>query len=205
MEVYGASCDGSEGDCAAVSAAVTMYTRRSGDVGLEFNPPSTTTTQPNVFDIAEVVKKLKSVPGALVKAITQMQPNLPDMNADINALDIVAVVDGVKEKAYAFSGPCACPSTTPCNTTACSSGGQCTGLYGTGAMCVKTCNSGDNVGEPCINNTHCGKCLGGANLGYPCDANADCPLSTCSLDVCGNPGNPTNPGFCRDRCGRCTP
>jgi hypothetical protein len=31
-----------------------------------------------------------------VKAITQLQPNVPELNADVNALDIAATVDAVK-------------------------------------------------------------------------------------------------------------
>ena len=40
-------------------------------------------------------------------------------------------------------------------------------------MCVKVCTSGDNIGEPCINNNHC-------------------PNGACAAA-----------GTCRDRCGRC--
>ena len=92
-----------------------------------------------------MVNKFKNLAGAPVHARAQVQPNLPELNSDINALDIVAVVDAVKGLAYAFSGPCVCPSTVTC-------GGTCTGCAG---MCVKTCVGGANAGEPCINNTHC--------------------------------------------------
>jgi len=88
-EVYGATCLGTEDTCTAVSPAVTMYTRRSGDAAPNFNPPATT-GQPDALDVAAVVNKLKNLPGALVKAITQLQPNVPELNADVNALDIVA-------------------------------------------------------------------------------------------------------------------
>jgi hypothetical protein len=122
-----------------------MYTRRAGDVASGFNPPLTT-TQPDALDVAAVVNKLKNLPGALVKAITQLQPNLPELNANINALDIAAVVDGVKKVRYAFGGPCLCPSAVTC-------GGSCTGCAG---LCVKTCSGGANAGDPCIDSTrHC--------------------------------------------------
>ncbi|MEK7755757.1 MAG: hypothetical protein AAB385_00930, partial [Planctomycetota bacterium] len=100
-------------------------------------------------------------------------------NANVNALDIVAVVDAVRGLKYAFSGPCVCPSTVTCGSTTppagtpCTGPTQCAGL-GAGSMCVKTCTGGANMGDPCINNSHC-------------------PLSACGA------------GFCRDRCGRCTP
>jgi hypothetical protein len=175
VEVFAAICKGNEDTCAAVSEPVTMYTRRSGDVEVPFNPPSTT-TQPDVTDVAQLVNKFKNLAGALSKATTQLQPNLVELNADINALDVVAVVDAVKQKAYGFSGPCPCPSTVPCGSTACSTATPCVTAFGAGALCVKTCSGGDNAGEPCINDTH-GHCPGG---------------------TCGS-------GFCRDACGRCTP
>jgi len=176
VQTYGASCKGAEAGCTNVSTAVTMYTRRSGDAGPNFNPPATT-TQPDALDIAQVVNKLKNLPGALVKAIAQLQPNLPELNADVNALDIVAVVDAVKQRAYAFSGPCPCQSAVPCGpapgSVACTTPTPCVTAFGAGAMCVKTCSGGDNPGDPCINDTHC-------------------------------PGSGTcGAAYCRDRCGRC--
>jgi hypothetical protein len=152
-----------------------MYTRRSGDVEVPFNPPSTT-TQPDVTDVAQLVNKFKSLPGAPIKAVSQLQPNLPELNADINALDIVAVVDAVKQRAYAFGGPCPCPSMVTCGSMSCSSATPCIAAHGAGALCVKTCTGpGPLMGDPCINNTHC---VGSGTCGA---------------------------GFCRDRCGRCSP
>ena len=192
VQAYAASCAGMEGSCLDVSPPLRLTTARSGDVEAPFNPPSTT-TQPDVTDVAQLVNKFKNLPGALVKAITQLQPNLPELNADINALDILAVVDALKQKAYAFSGPCPCPSLMTCGSlappagTPCATDTMCIALPaanggGPGALCVKTCVGGTNDGVPCINDTH-GHCPDGG--------------------VCGN-GGPT-PGFCRDRCGRCTP
>jgi len=175
IENVAATCAGIEDFCVIVSSPLQVKTARSGDVEQPFNPPSTS-TQPDVTDVAQLVNKFKSLAGALPKATTQLQPNLPELNADINALDILAVVDAVKQKAYSFTGPCPCPSTVPCGSTSCSSATPCVTAYGTGALCVKTCIGGDNAGDPCINDTH-GHCPGG---------------------TCGS-------GFCRDRCGRCTP
>jgi len=173
VQVYGASCMGAEAGCTAVSPAVTMFTRRSGDVEVPFNPPSVS-SQPDVTDIAQLVNKFKNLSGAMVKSISQLQPNLPELNADINALDIVAVVDSVKGLKWAFSGPCACPSLVTCGATACTSPTPCVTAYGAGSTCVKTCTGpGPLMGDPCINNTHC---VGSGTCGA---------------------------GFCRDRCGRC--
>jgi len=119
---------------------------------------------------------VKNVAGAPVKAIAQLQPNLPELNSDVSALDIVAVVDAVKQFAYAFKGPCPCPSLVTCAGVACPTGpSPCVTAFGAAAMCVKTCSGGGpNDGLPCVNAAHC---PGGA---------------------CGSP-------FCRDACGRCSP
>jgi hypothetical protein len=175
---------GAEAGCAAVSAPVTMYTRRSSDVEAPMCPPTcsgATGDQPDVTDVAQLVNKIKNAAGALTKAISQLQPNLPELNADISALDIVAVVDAVKKLSYSYSGPCPCPSTVMCGATPCASAAVCLTTYGVGATCVKTCVGGTNPGDPCIDNTH-GHCPGG---------------------VCGE--TDATPGYCRDRCGRCTP
>jgi len=180
VEIFAASCKGSEDTCTAVSSAVTMTTRRSGDIAANFNPPSTS-TQPDAIDVTQLVNKFKNVSGAPSKVVAQLQPNLPELNADINALDIVAEVDAVKQFAYSFSGPCACPSAVPCDpaidSVACTTPTVCVTTFGAGALCVKTCSGGDNAGDPCINNMHCP----------------------------GSPPGTCENGFCRDRCGRCTP
>ncbi len=154
------ACMGTEGTCMDVSTPLQITTTRSGDIVELFNPPDSS-NQPDAIDIAQLVNKFKSLPGAPIKASAQLQPNLPELNASINALDITACVDAFKGYAYAFSGPCPCPSTVIC-------GGSCTGCAG---LCVKTCLGGDNAGEPCINDTHC--------PGGTCS-----PAGTCR-DLCG--------------------
>ncbi len=167
-QVYGPGCKFIEAGCAQIGPSVLMTTRRAGDIVAAFNPPSTT-TQPDGIDVAQIVSKFKSLPGSPSKADAQVQPNVPELNADVSAIDITILVDNFKGLAYPFSGPCVCPSTVTCGSTPCSSPTPC----GDGT-CVKTCDGGFNVGLPCINNTHC-------------------PSSTCGT------------GFCRDRCGRCSP
>lgn len=170
-------------DC--FSEVLVLGTSRSGDVTFDFNPPAPT-AQPDVLDVAQLVNKFKSLIGAPSKSVCQLQPNALEPQTDVNVLDILAVVDALKQKAYAFAGPCPCPSLMTCGTTACSSDAVCSALPpasggGQGAKCVKTCVGGGNAGEPCLNDTH-GHCPGG---------------------VCGNGG--MTPGFCRDRCARCKP
>ncbi len=185
VQAYSSSCMGSEATCTNVSAPVTMYTRRSGDVEAPYNPP-TAVPQPNAIDLAQVVNKFKSVVGAPVKCRAQLQPNLPELNADVNAIDIVSVVDAIGGKAYPYAGPCPCPSKMLCRNTPCATPAVCVALPaanggGAGAMCVKTCVGGSADGQPCIGAAHCP----GAGA------------------VCRNGG--ASPGFCRDKCGRCGP
>jgi hypothetical protein len=177
VQAYSSACLGTEDTCQTVSPPVEMYTRRSGDVEAVYRPPGTT-TQPDSIDIAQVINHFTGQPGAPVKCRVQLQPNMPEIKADVNALDIAAVVDAVKGLPYAQGGPCPCPSLMPCRQTSCTGAATCTALPainggGPGAMCVKTCSGGSKADGPCINNSHC-------------------PGGTCSAT-----------GFCRDKCGRC--
>ncbi len=197
-------CRGNEAACAAVSAPLVLSTGRYGDIVAEFSPPSHT-TQPDVTDVSQVVSKFKNVGGAPPKAIAQLQPNLPELNTDVNVSDIVQCVDAYKQFAYPFSGPCPCPSQALCGALECTNDPTCvgSGLSGLGAeaLCIKTCTGGANAGNPCLNHTHCPgalcasvlKCATGGNAGLACSSDADCPDGTCGM------------GYCRDRCGRCTP
>jgi hypothetical protein len=195
VQAYAVSCMGAEAGCTDVSAAVQMLTRRSGDVWPLYNPPSTT-KQPDGLDIAVMFNKFRAIPGPPSKAIAQVYGNLPELNSDINALDIATVADAFLGFAYPFSGPCVCPSAVTCGSTSCTSPTVCAG-----GMCVKTCSGGPNDGEPCLNGKHCGNtCATGPRVGQPCATDSDCLVgNTCTIvGTCGR-------GVCRDRCGRCTP
>ncbi len=155
---FASGCKGWEASCTAVSPPEVITTRRAGDVAPVFTPPSTT-TQPDGLDVAALVDKFKSLPGAISKSVVQQQPNLPDLLGDVSALDVLVVVDYFKGRFYPFSGPCPCPSPVPCNATACASSAAC----GSGT-CVRTCSSGGgNDGQPCTRDSHCpgGTCLVG--------------------------------------------
>lgn len=160
-------CDESLIAESAFSAPLTTTTARWGDVLAEY--PTTPGSQVTALDVAAVIAKFKSLPGAIKRAQAQIQPNVPELNSDVSSLDILGVVDAFKGIAYPFHGPCPCPSTVTCDVTACSNSTPCGG-----GTCVKTCIDGIYVGLPCINNTHC-------------------------------PGGACGTGFCRDRCGRCSP
>lgn len=157
VQVVAADCMGSEPTCSLVSPFNILITARYGDITLPFNPPYSE-TQPDALDVVVLVDKFKNIPGALSKTFAQLQPNVPDLNGDLSALDIVAGVEAVKGLAYPFSGPCACPSPVTCGVTPCNTSAPCNG-----GMCVRTCAGGDNDGEPCNNNTYCpsGECAPG--------------------------------------------
>jgi hypothetical protein len=173
VEILPDTCRGNEANCSDVSPATRLITARYGDVFPPFSPPDTS-TQPDALDVAAMVDKYKCICGTSTKAQMQLEPNLPELNEDLSALDIVAAVDAFKGLAYAESGPCPCPSTVTCGSTSCASPTPCTTAFGAGATCVQTCAHGSNEGDPCLDDTNC---VGG---------------------TCGG-------GYCRDRCGRCTP
>ncbi len=142
-------CTGNLDTCTLVSAPLPLRTARFGDVIEPYNPPSAA-TQPDGIDVAAMVDKFKNVPGAASKTATQLQPDLPDLLADMGALDVSACVDAFNGRAYPFQGPCVCPSLVTCDSTACGSDADC----GDG-LCVKTCTAGPNVAQPCRSNAHC--------------------------------------------------
>lgn len=166
---YSISCQGVEATCPQVSPPVQAQTRRSGDIAMPWNPPATS-TQPDPQDVVAVLDKFINRPSAPSKVVAQIQPNVTELNSNINALDTVATIDAFRGRAYPFSGPCACPSTVTCNLTSCSGSNECSG-----GLCIMTCTGGAHADQPCRNNADC---LGGS-----------CPAT----------------GFCRDRCGRCSP
>lgn len=190
LEALSSICKGTESSCTVLSNAVRFNTRRAGDLATPYNPPSGS-VQPDSLDVTSIVDKFKGNPNSPPKPAMKLQPNVPDPNVDIDALDIVAVIDHFRGFAYAYFGPCPCPSTVACNAVACASDAACSG-----GSCIKTCASGPKIGQQCQNNQHCGSCAGGGSAGYPCDVNGDCPGGVCTLGTCGT-------GFCRDRCGRC--
>ncbi len=191
VRAYGSDCKGSEGTCTNVSAEVTIKTRRAGDIAAGFAPLAA--GQPNAIDVVGAVNNFKKAVGAPKHLEAQVQPNLPNLNRDVDALDIQAIVANVKLGAYPYSGPCPCPSTVVCNATPCSGTNPCAG----GNLCLQTCSAGPRTGELCTSNKHCGMCVGGTRPGIPCDNSGQCDGGTCTTGTCNTQG------FCRDKCGRC--
>lgn len=193
VSTFSSSCKGVEPTCTSTGTPAQLATRRAGDVASPFSPPSGA-TQPDGLDVVAMVNKFRNLSGAPSKTFAQIQPNLVELNADLNAIDIVTVVDAFRGLAYGYNGPCPCPSPVTCETTPCTTPGQCSG-----GLCVKTCAGGTNADQLCLSNKHCNSCIGGLRDGQPCDPSdpSFCLGGSCSNDAtCGE-------GFCRDRCGRC--
>lgn len=184
-----------------VSGSVPLFTARYGDVTKPYAPPAFKTA-PDSLDVAVLVDKFKKL-YKIENAATKLSPNVIRLDIDVDALDITLCVDAFGGRAYAQSGPCACPSTVPCDGTQCANDAACALIYGAGALCIPTCNGGANDGLPCGSNKDCNYCAQGTRDGLPCPAGTGDPCpggGTCSTDgVCG----PER--YCRDRCGRCGP
>lgn len=104
----GSSCRGNEDTCTSVSDPLEIATSRWADVEAPFSPPSAS-AQPDFGDVAALVNKFRSLPGALSKVRTKLQPDIPNMNTDVDFMDITGCVNAFKGKGYPFSGPLPCP------------------------------------------------------------------------------------------------
>jgi len=186
VETYGASCAGNDPAlCTNLGIPVTMFTRRHGDVAPVFTPPDV--GQPGSTDVAEILRALNKQ-GPLRKVGAKIYPNLPEENIDLDVGDLGRVLQAAEGYAYPPSepGPCPCPPVHPltglpllCGVTSCAcdaAAGPCAACGG--GQCIKTCSLGENDGLACRDNIF---------------SHNHCPGGTCG------------DGFCRDRCGRCTP
>ena len=117
VEYLSASCMGVEGSPAcqsggsSVSAQATLRTTRWGDVESLYNPPSAN-AQPDVGDIAALVSKFRSAPGAPIKARALLagvdQFGNVNMAGDFDFTHIAACVDAFRGRPYPYTLP-ACP------------------------------------------------------------------------------------------------
>ena len=101
-----ASCMGIEATCAAVSTALGIGTTRWGDVAELYNPPSIT-AQPDIADIAALVSKFRSAPGAPIKARGLLAGDdsfgnmfTATINNDLGFAHIAACVDAFRGRSY---------------------------------------------------------------------------------------------------------
>ncbi len=101
-------CAGNEQNCPVVSAGLQIVTARWADIETPFNPP-VMTAQPDVGDIAALVNKFRSAPGAPIKARAAISGEIPDLIPDIGFDHIAACADGFRGRPYPHAGPQTCP------------------------------------------------------------------------------------------------
>lgn len=173
IQVVGSDCSDLNDEGCYSDPPLIISTSRWGDVVAPFQPPSIA-TQPTIADVLAVVDKWL---GALnpVKALAQIQPNVPNPNLNVGIADVLRVVDAWLGSAYSFFGPCICPPDIECVEC-----GICSGS----SKPEITCLTNDD-------------CPGTRTCGAP---NPDiCVVgATCSSDETGF-GN----WYCRDLCKRC--
>lgn len=98
-------------DTSCYSTPLPVETGRWGDIFPSFSTPGGT-TQPDALDIANIVKKFKSMPGAPSKTLAQLQPALVNPANLIDAIDISRAVQAFQGNPYPFD------ITTSCGTAA---------------------------------------------------------------------------------------
>ena len=126
------ACQGQEDECAFVSTALEIRTRRMGDIATPFTPPSPT-VQPDLGDTAAVVNKFRGVAGAPIKAVA-----LVDVSNLFGEISVAQLTNDLSFGSISWSvlsfcgfrypgqmGKCA-NSNTPCTTDAnCGANGPC--------------------------------------------------------------------------------
>jgi hypothetical protein len=101
----------SEG-CPTVSSFIysplfQVVTGRWGDVETPFNPPANT-QQPDVGDLAALVSKFRSAPGAPIKARSMLSGAVPNLVGDVDFGHISSCVDAFRGMGYPYSPPANC-------------------------------------------------------------------------------------------------
>lgn len=109
VEALAISCQGNETGCTAVSGPLTIKTTRWADLEEPYNPPSTT-AQPDLADVAALVNKFKSAPGAPGKArallagddiFGMIAPHT--MSVDLSFAHIAACLDAFRGNPYQYA------------------------------------------------------------------------------------------------------
>ncbi len=106
VEVLAESCMGNEADCADILDSYTIKTTRWGDVETPYNPPSAT-IQPDLGDVASLVNKFRSAPGAPTKARALIAGadefgNI-DSLVDLSLAHVSVCVDAFRGRVYLYT------------------------------------------------------------------------------------------------------
>ncbi len=149
-----------------VSSPLEIRTTRWADLETPYNPPSTT-TQPDVGDVAALVNKFRDAPGAPIKARAMINGsdafgNITTLGVGLGFSQISACVNAFRGQAYPFT------------MGSCNLGGQC-GHDGVFCNSTSDCVAAGNT-DPCIHDSS-SKCNSDAdcvgNYAPPC--NLYCP------------------------------
>jgi len=135
-----AGCPNLAADEDCWSTPITVETGTWGDVTSPFAGDSVA-PQPDFNDVAALVQKFLSAPGAPIKPVAQLQPNVVFPNRAIDFKDIATVVASFVGTPYSVinHGPCPCPSSVTCGATACTADSVCGGGYCIGGTCRDAC------------------------------------------------------------------
>ena len=125
----------------SVGPPLASVTGRFGDVAPLFEGDDPAAPQPDFNDIAATVQKFLAAPGAPIKAMAQLQPNVVFPDRSIDFKDIAADVSAFVEVPYAsmFAGPCTCPSGVTCGATPCAGDTECSGGFCIDGFCTDAC------------------------------------------------------------------
>jgi len=105
VEILDSSCMGNEESCATILDSFTIGTSRWADVEFPYNPPSPT-AQPDLADVASLVNKFRSAPGAPIKARALLAGvdafgNI-DSSLDLSLAHVAVCVDAFRGRAYPY-------------------------------------------------------------------------------------------------------
>lgn len=145
VESVAAACAGVEDSAPAcqsggenVSSQLEIRTTRWADLQAEFNPPSAT-TQPDLGDIAALVAKFRSAPGAPIKARALLSGydafgafSTALLEGDLNFSHIAACVAAFRGNGYPFQM------------------GRCATFSGSGGACTTDADCTGNSAPPCL-------------------------------------------------------
>ncbi len=124
------------------STPLTITTAKFADVVAPFfvNPGD---IEPSFQDISAFVQKFLATPGAPIKAVVQLQPNVVFPDRPIDFKDINAAVLSFLNATYfdmSFAtGPCVCPSLVTCGATTCLTDVECGGGLCVDGACADAC------------------------------------------------------------------
>ena len=111
VENVSVACQGSEANCTAVSAPLSIATTRWGDVRAPYNPPDPS-VQPDISDVSALVDKFRGAPGAPIKARGLLagapgnpfgEITLAVLNVDFGFSHISACVDAFRGVPYPYT------------------------------------------------------------------------------------------------------